>query len=185
MYLNTPSAYDKAADEGSILHQDSVLTKPADDHQRSMTLNVSSAYDKAADGDGGSLLHQGPVLTKRVNNHVQSIAVVALNEYGTWLNSALNGPVNSSGGRQFCDNPSLAMQSKRKEDEEGSIQKFDEGDACVDEIDDDKVCLCGFETLQSLVMGFCSNAVVRRLGISATCELHFTRLCCVCAPNKG
>jgi len=56
-------------------------------------------------------------------------------------NMAPNMPVDSLGGLYACDNPSLAMQSHEKEDEDGSNHKFGGGDACADEDDNAEVRL--------------------------------------------
>lgn len=48
--------------------------------------------------------------------------------------------VDSSGGLHVCDNPSLVMVPQEMEDEEGSVQSFDNGDS-ADEDDDDEVRL--------------------------------------------
>ena len=49
--------------------------------------------------------------------------------------------VDYLGGLHVCDYPSPVMASQVKENEEGSVQSFDEGDASADEDDDDEVRL--------------------------------------------
>ena len=106
------------------------MSKPVDDTQQNIALNTPSAYDKAA--DGGSLLHQDPVLTKPVKDHEWSIA--------------LSTPIDDVGGLYVGDNPSLAMQSTKKEDEEGSVKRCHEEDASADAVNNHEVRIMSIDS---------------------------------------
>jgi hypothetical protein len=93
------------------------------DNERSIAPRAPSVYDKAA--DGRSLLHKNPVVARPVNDDERSMALDTLDD--------------DSSGLVVCDNPSLGMECKEKEDEEGSILRIDQGDAAADEVDDDEV----------------------------------------------